>query len=273
MRTINSLEDNSSDILDEVIKKKNRWTRKTILESLMSQVKESYIKYIENRKNLFVMVPQWHWNDSKDCLIHCYDSPTTRTIELQRNIRKLSTYCPYCNLSTTNSIDHYLPKEEFPEFSIMRENLIPSCSECNGIKGLKWKNSTNRIILNVYFDEIPKEQFIFIKLDIIEGIIQWNFYLNLPVWIEGGLREVIKCHVKELNLMYRYEDPFKGVISEICWWARNGKNKLNIKELKWIIEYTYNGFISERWNNYWKAVVYKEIMESKNILNYIVNKT
>lgn len=40
--------------------------------------------------------------------------------------------CPYCgNIGTPDTIDHYLPKADYPEFSIFSDNLVPSCFHCN----------------------------------------------------------------------------------------------------------------------------------------------
>lgn len=39
--------------------------------------------------------------------------------------------CPMCGSPVTGTLDHYLPREHFPEFSIFSRNLVPACSACN----------------------------------------------------------------------------------------------------------------------------------------------
>ena len=39
--------------------------------------------------------------------------------------------CPYCNVATVDTLDHVLPKKIYPEFSVLAQNLVPSCSRCN----------------------------------------------------------------------------------------------------------------------------------------------
>ncbi|MET4666321.1 hypothetical protein [Sphingomonas sp. PvP056] len=40
--------------------------------------------------------------------------------------------CPMCGAPTpTGSIDHYLPRDEFPEFSVLPCNCVPACLVCN----------------------------------------------------------------------------------------------------------------------------------------------
>lgn len=45
--------------------------------------------------------------------------------------------CPYCGRGGLGTMDHYLPKEHFSWFSVYSWNLIPSCQECQNIKGSK----------------------------------------------------------------------------------------------------------------------------------------
>lgn len=48
--------------------------------------------------------------------------------------------CPMCGSSGGRSLDHALPKSKFPEFSILRENLVPACRICNSdVKGAKFR--------------------------------------------------------------------------------------------------------------------------------------
>lgn len=39
--------------------------------------------------------------------------------------------CPMCGSLGGRSLDHALPRRHFPEFSILRENLVPACTICN----------------------------------------------------------------------------------------------------------------------------------------------
>ena len=43
--------------------------------------------------------------------------------------------CPMCGSTGATSLDHYLPKEEYPEFSIFSYNLLPCCVACNQKRG------------------------------------------------------------------------------------------------------------------------------------------
>lgn len=67
-------------------------------------------------------------------------------------------HCPMCGSAVTGSLDHFLPKEAFPEFSVMAANLIPACSHCNSsVKGRTYKGDTSdEWMLHPYFDTVAK---------------------------------------------------------------------------------------------------------------------
>lgn len=64
--------------------------------------------------------------------------------------------CPICGIQKCKHLDHYIPREQMPEFSIFPPNLIPTCEVCNGKKHEKWLNEDDeRIVFNAFFDELP----------------------------------------------------------------------------------------------------------------------
>lgn len=61
--------------------------------------------------------------------------------------------CPVCGSSSQGSLDHYLPKDAYGEFSIMRANLVPACSHCNSDeKGTVYKGVAPGRLVHPYFD-------------------------------------------------------------------------------------------------------------------------
>lgn len=61
--------------------------------------------------------------------------------------------CPMCGSLSTGSLDHYLPREVFSEFSIMRANLIPACTHCNSHeKGNTYIGPPPARFIHPYFD-------------------------------------------------------------------------------------------------------------------------
>ncbi|WP_316571336.1 hypothetical protein [Neobacillus sp. YIM B06451] len=103
-----------------------------------------------------------------------YDSFSTKghskynAYTLTKNLRIIS--CPYCNRMYTLTVicqfkkngnvidyvtrpelDHYFPKSKYPIFGLSFNNLIPSCSICNNLKGNKTDHT--KMHHHPYFDE------------------------------------------------------------------------------------------------------------------------
>jgi hypothetical protein len=60
--------------------------------------------------------------------------------------------CPMCGNQTVGTVEHYLPKTPFPEFSVFSWNLIPSCISCNQKRGSKHVNGVGYQLLHPIFD-------------------------------------------------------------------------------------------------------------------------
>ncbi|MEE5154825.1 hypothetical protein V2J87_26115 [Pseudomonas alliivorans] len=53
--------------------------------------------------------------------------------------------CPYCGYpSPPETLDHFIPKEKWPEFAIFSNNLVPQCRDCAPIKGHRYYCSNKR---------------------------------------------------------------------------------------------------------------------------------
>ena len=78
-------------------------------------------------------------------------------------------YCPYCGLSEVGSLDHFLPKEAWPELSVAPHNLVPACDRCNRYK-LSWTpTSTSNVLFNPYFDDWHA-----FGVDLVKASIEWT---------------------------------------------------------------------------------------------------
>ncbi|WP_146752030.1 HNH endonuclease signature motif containing protein [Microbacterium sp. SMR1] len=62
--------------------------------------------------------------------------------------------CPMCGSGGTGVVDHALPRGEFPEFSVVRENLVPACPYCNSdAKGSTYRGTApDERLIHPYYD-------------------------------------------------------------------------------------------------------------------------
>jgi len=125
-------------VFDDIVAAKYRPTNET-LQTVRTNVVDAYRKYLAAAPNVEGLDLTAVSTAQKDALHHAYNTGTA-PLELMRDrLTKpiLNTTCFLCSISEVSSLDHYLPKELFPHFSILPQNLIPSCSKCNSLKGTK----------------------------------------------------------------------------------------------------------------------------------------
>jgi hypothetical protein len=74
--------------------------------------------------------------------------------------------CPLCAQRTTDTLEHHLPKGNFPIYSVIPINIFPACSSCNKIKLDLIVNSPEREPIHPYFDDVDDE--LWLKAEVIE---------------------------------------------------------------------------------------------------------
>lgn len=127
------------DDITSIIKEKYSRTN-TALETLKPRILSRYVKFIDLETNKRI-VPIAFTTDEKNALLSLYGSQTKTAKAITGQVLDYTgshgDRCPYCGLGEFDEIDHYLPKEHFPEYSILHKNLIPICGKCNKTKGEK----------------------------------------------------------------------------------------------------------------------------------------
>jgi len=62
-------------------------------------------------------------------------------------------FCPFCGgLGHVRSLDHYLPKANFPAYSVHPNNLVPCCRDCNTGKNASFGRYPHQQTLHPYLD-------------------------------------------------------------------------------------------------------------------------
>lgn len=112
--------------------------------------------YREHKGNPWSITPVGFTGVDHDNLFKLYD--TRRTSKPIRKIRHADdghASCPVCGSPAGPSVDHALPRSVFPEFSILRENLLPACTMCNSDeKGEKYRGEDPPLrFIHPYYDE------------------------------------------------------------------------------------------------------------------------
>ena len=194
-----------------------------------------------------------------------YNSVSIRDLReaIEKNIPATVRYtCQYCTVTPAESFDHYLPKEEFPEYAIHTNNLIPCCKTCNGYKSYVWRNFVGmRLFINLYRDQIPDEKFLFVEvIDEGNGEINFRYYLDNPYGIDYQLFRLLESHFERLRLLERMRKKAVGIISEL----ENSfiTSKMPIDEIIAVVIETAERNFESYGSNYWKSIAEISLVKS-----------
>lgn len=178
------------------------------LKLAQKAVSSSYAQYIDGT-NLDSIAPYNPLPKTRArALLHAYKIRTAsmkefRGLLLKPKIKGFSE-CPYCGINEPKTLDHYLPKELFPEFSIHSLNLLPVCGVCNSnYKKHQFKTAGGRrIFIHSYFDIIPS--FAFIDVDVTISSAIFLKFSPIITNLHKAFSELFARHFNGLGLAERF---------------------------------------------------------------------
>jgi hypothetical protein len=178
--------------------------------------------------------------------------------------------CQYCTLTPAQSLDHFLPKEAYPEFSIHTLNLIPCCSTCNGHKSHIWKNGEDRLFINYYLDTLPEEQYLFVQVfQDANNEMDFRFFLDNLSNIPEAEFNLIDSHFTRLKLFKRMKRSAVGMVSELKNSIISGVEKASLVDVVDTVKSTALRNKVSYGNNHWKAVLEIALVESDIFLAHV----
>jgi len=266
MRNLPIPSTNDKKALTEIIRcKKKPYTGRLV--RVRPAVKNRYNEYNKFSKYLENLVESKISGVSSDALIKCYTNRTKKMSELRQEILfpDLEDFdeCPFCGIGEPTTLDHYLPKEDFPEFSVLSKNLIPICSACNSnYKGEAWIEHGKRLFIHTYYDSFPDEIFFRAEVSIDKGIvIEFSSIENID---EKYFSDIFKSHFKRLSLKKRYKIKASAEIKR----KRRSLEKIYVKgskeEVSNSLKEEAEDLKHELGKNHWKTVLYSALSNSSD---------
>jgi 5-methylcytosine-specific restriction endonuclease McrA len=190
------------DMFEKIIQAKKNPTN-TRLARCKSKVVSSYSSYPSNVAASRSPTPLSLTILSKDALIHAYEMLTKPRIELGRKLSQSIPRCLLCSVNEASTLDHYFPKELYPEFSVLSKNLVPSCALCNNIKGTKLSTGANaRLFVHPYYDILPNTSWLRAGVTIVSNKLNVLFTIHHPG--NSPIHDRLARHFSELRLDARY---------------------------------------------------------------------
>lgn len=68
--------------------------------------------------------------------------------------------CPLCGQRDVSTLDHHLPKTQFPALAVVPVNLVPSCSECNKVKLDVVPQTQEEQTFHPYYDDVENDRWL-----------------------------------------------------------------------------------------------------------------
>lgn len=278
MKNLNLFNGNTHDFLDEIISSKNYSdkdpTYKQRVNLLVPNVKICYNSYdtANNTNNHISLVPHGYITPHKEDLIKLYNPKAKKLITFKNNAttildNRASNVCQYCTINSANTLDHIVPKSDFSEFAVNPKNLLPACSECNGYKLDRFKNNNDRLFLNLYTDVLPAVQYLFVDIQITNGVVEADYRLLNINNIDAQLFEIIESHYDKLHLFRRFKSKSNTIISEMI-------NSIN-SSIGIISKQTFLNMTLDKINrdkllhggNHYKLILEEALLNNANYLN------
>ncbi|HDI3207138.1 TPA: hypothetical protein PMB08_002611 [Vibrio cholerae] len=185
------------------------------LRQQLTLVETAYQDYINSLGNAWRVSNVNLSDELRTALIKHYKQPP-KIVDFIEVLRKSSPEaCPMCGGFKPSTLDHVLPKEDFPVWSIFSKNLVPACS-CNSVRGTALKGSavTQARVLHPYFDDCLSERLLTTRFSHDQDF----------KWIKAELDYVVTSHPDIASIKYHV----KHIVLKngIDLWLRAQMNRL-----------------------------------------------
>lgn len=111
--------------------------------------------------------------------------------------------CPLCGHREATTLDHYLPKGQYPRLSVVPVNLVPSCKDCNTGKLSEFPTSAFDQTLHPYYDDI--ENVCWLQASVNSTLpISISYSVSAPAAWDKTLTARVEAHMTGFNINLLY---------------------------------------------------------------------
>lgn len=106
--------------------------------------------------------------------------------------------CLFCGTGTAANLDHFLPQSSFAVLSIVVDNLIPCCNDCN-----HHKSDTYGSFVHPYYDNVQSDVWLHARVEDLHPLTVWFECVPPPHW-PPSLQARLQSHFASLHLAELY---------------------------------------------------------------------
>lgn len=190
--------------------------------------------------------------------------------ELARMRRKRGLKsCPVCGSPVTGDLDHYLPRDVYPEFSIMRANLVPACRHCNsGVKGTKVHDGEPRRFIHPYFDAWANDDLW--EVEVVPPYRAATFKPRPTDGLGSSRRETVAFHLKNV-LGTQFHLSMENEWSDLPMHMRMRGATMNVDGVETYLAQELRVAVQGRGRNSWTAALIRGVRSNEAAKLHIVN--
>lgn len=268
MRSIPPLSIDAAILFDQIASAK-RPARRAQMRAVRAEILAAYQGY-EDAAPEVGGLDEAPLNDlQKEVMQHAFTVETKPMTGLRGNLmgRICVAKCPFCGIGESSTLDHYLPKEQYPEFSVFPMNLVPSCAVCNTRKGdrILDERTMARMFLHPYYDVVPDMAFLEVCTSMQANALILSYRLTQPDGMGPETFQHLRSHFIELDLADRYRrmglEHLGGQCSAFRRAYGHGKDAKRVAEM--LIEGA-EGFEEWAGPNYWLAKLYRALADNED---------
>lgn len=178
-------------------------------------------------------------------------------------IRNSVDCCPLCGVREVSTLDHHMPKSLYATATVMPQNLVPSCKDCNTKKDVCNPQNPNEETWHPYFEDYSDIKWLYAQI-VRSDPVSIDYYVNVPDFNDSffPISDVSKRKIEnsfrifELKKLYRIK-AINDINTNMLSFVRL-KNKLGRQELQEHLNSLYLG-ASKLDRNSWKAALYEAL--------------
>ncbi|KGH12736.1 hypothetical protein P608_10320 [Comamonas thiooxydans] len=260
------------NLIDSVVKERQNGVNRDYFTNVSPIWKRRVRDYIDHCGNPEIIKPWGQVADDaiKTRFLTLYGNPADDSVQkpiLEHLRERTLQICPACGEDgTPNTLDHYLPKNHYPEFSITTVNLFPMCDICQGWKGVKTVNDTGkRLFLHPYFDKFLERQVVSLEIGApynAPRAISLGAHPDLP----PALQLIVSRHMKELEMVSRYYHFFREQYIRLLGSASDIREEgLDMRQQIGLFRRTAR----RKSINSWGHIFYDAVLCNEDLLEYL----
>ncbi len=248
-------------------KKENVQQLNLIAEELSDNYR-LYDNLIESSNNV---LPDSAFLKYSDLLIDYYEKAPRELNKLlleRRNEHELS-FCPYCgNPMIPDTLDHFIPKGRWPEFSIFPNNLVPQCRGCAPVKGEQYyciENNSAMFIHPIYFNFLENFRFSMnVSLDTESNDISVVVKLKAIIETQADDQRRVIIHAGKLKIKSRIIHYCKKEFRQ--WMRRLANAKFDVRTA---LKQRLSEIPQQDIGKDWKSAFYSALLQNQEIIDYM----